>query len=67
MNAYLVYISDLLDRITHTTFCKNDKELSSLLSNLDKDNYRITSIEVIDSCIKDIAEFIKKDKNLETG
>ncbi len=68
-NLYIVTLTKPFDcEDETTTFCRGDKELSILLANLDKDNWKVKFILNIDSFIvEDYKEFIRKDESLEFG
>lgn len=67
MNTYLVTIVNR-DEIHEVCICKTDNDFISLLNGLDKDNFRIVSIDIINVPVTDdIFGFIKRDPNLNVG
>ena len=67
LKQYLVLILDVEDKITHTTWCKTDVDLANLLLHIDKSQYCIVDISVIDALQEDNREFFRTTANLEIG
>ena len=62
---YLVVLND--GENPHLVICKNRKELTNLLLALD-DNYELVSVEPLGVSVSfDYKDYIKKEKDLETG
>jgi len=68
-NFYIVTLAKPFDSEDETvTFCKSNRELSSLLMGIDKDNWKVKCVCTIEGIvIDDFKEFMSKEPDLEFG
>ncbi len=63
--SYIVQLKDLLDKEKRKAFCKNENDLSLLLTHLDKEKFDIENIQAIGEV--DDFQMYCKENSFETG
>lgn len=63
---YMVELVSIVDNISYPIFI-DGKDLPALISNYDKDNYKLVNVTGLGYINTDYKDFLKKEPNLETG
>ena len=62
---YIVELISKIDNTPHTTRCEDEQELRYLVSNIDKENYTLINMGLVET--EDYKKFCKDNSELELG